>query len=63
MKMLGALADRLVGSIVPKTTAGACACNDSFYSPCGTNKCKLCRSNCNCTVTTCSACIYSGANC
>ncbi|TWD82531.1 hypothetical protein FB561_3664 [Kribbella amoyensis] len=31
---IGALADRLVTAVVPRSTAGACACGDTFWSAC-----------------------------
>ena len=57
-KVLGGLADRLVGAIVPKTTAGACPCNDCWNTPwnCGHGFCRRCCTNCNCTITTCEGC-------
>lgn len=60
---LGAVADRMVSAFVPKTTAGACPCNDVYYSKCSNGMCKRCRTNCNCTVTTCSSCTYASGNC
>ncbi len=58
-KTFDALADRLVGAIVPKTTAGACPCGDCYYTcyGCGTNS-RRCCTNCYCTSKTCSACVY-----
>jgi hypothetical protein len=55
MRMLGYLADRLVSSIVPKSTAGACPCGDSYYQACP-GGCKLCTTSCDCTKTTCGGC-------
>ena len=62
IKALGALADRLVAAVVPKTTAGACVCNDCYYTPCGSG-CKRCCANCNCTVVTCGSCSYPWSYC
>jgi hypothetical protein len=65
-RTLGILADRLVGAIVPKTNAGACVCNDCYYTPCsagGGNGCKRCCTNCNCTSTSCGACAYPSWYC
>lgn len=57
------LADRVVSSLAPRTTAGACPCGDTY-----TGYCRSCsdgrrrgifRTNCNCTQTTqvgCTAC-------
>jgi hypothetical protein len=61
-KLIGNLADRLVTAFVPKTTAGACPCNDSYFTSCGSS-CKLCWANCNCTKVTCSACEYPRSYC
>lgn len=65
-KMLGSLADRLVTAFVPKTTAGACPCNDCYYTSCvspGFGGCRRCCTNCNCTSTTCSGCGYPSQYC
>ena len=57
------LADRLVSSLAPKATAGACPCGDTY-----TGYCRSCsdrvrrgifRTNCDCSRTTqigCTAC-------
>jgi hypothetical protein len=57
IKALDAFADRLVAAVVPKTTAGACPCNDCYYTTCS-GGCKRCCSNCYCTSTSCSSCSY-----
>ncbi|MDX6258489.1 MAG: hypothetical protein QOH84_177 [Kribbellaceae bacterium] len=54
------LADRLVSSVLPKTTAGACPCNDTYTGycgGCGTRKAVLYRDNCDCTKTTRIGCV------
>lgn len=57
-KTLGRMTDRLLAVLVPKTTAGACACNDSwctgYYCPRG--KVATCRANCDCSKVTCGTC-------
>jgi hypothetical protein len=60
-KTLGLAADRLLDLLVPKTTAGACPCNDSYCTPyqCAPGKVRTARTNCDCSKTTYSAC-YSG---
>lgn len=62
-KMLTGFADRLVTAFVPKTTAGACPCNDCYYTRCSSGACKRCCANCNCTQTTCSSCQYPSSYC
>jgi hypothetical protein len=62
-KAFGRLADRFVLAFVPKTTAGACPCNDCWYTHCPNTLCKRCCSNCNCTQTTCSLCSYPPTSC
>lgn len=57
-KTLGRMSDRLLSVLVPKTTASACACNDSY---CTTTGCarglqRRCRDSCDCSKTTCGAC-------
>lgn len=62
---LGVLADRIVGLVVPRTTAGACACNGCEYERvqlglCASGCAHVCRGcNCNMLSYTCqptSAC-------
>jgi hypothetical protein len=48
-KVLGALADRLVALVVPKTTAGACPCFDCYYVPCP-GGCMYCCERCDCQL-------------
>ena len=62
-KTLGMLADRLVGAIVPKTAAGACVCNDCYYTQCYNPGCRRCCTNCNCTQETCGSCVYPKSYC
>ena len=62
-KTLGMLADRLVGAIVPKTAAGACVCNDCYYTQCYNTGCRRCCTNCNCTQETCGSCVYPKSYC
>lgn len=56
---LGRMTDRLLSVFVPKTTAGACACNDyvctNYYCADKTKK-QLCHWNCDCSKRTCSPC-------
>lgn len=58
------LADRLVTLVVPKTTAGACPCNDVSYRYCWCNWFTLrkmyqrCNLGCHCNVLNCSGCEY-----
>ena len=61
-RFLSAFADRMVTAVVPKTTAGACPCNDCYWTPCG-SLCMRCCTNCNCTSTTCGPCNGNPANC
>ncbi|EXG82799.1 hypothetical protein CryarDRAFT_4000 [Cryptosporangium arvum DSM 44712] len=57
------MADRFVSAFVPKTTAGACECNDCYYTGCTNGYCKRCCTNCHCTSTTCSSCTYRPEYC
>jgi hypothetical protein len=43
MRLIGMLADQLVAAVVPRTTAGACACNGCTYEK-----------NAKCVVTNCA---------
>jgi hypothetical protein len=59
---IGRLADRLLGAIVPKTSAGACACNDywctDYYGrgcPPGKRN-RRCHASCDCSKVTCAPC-------
>jgi len=60
-KTIGRLADRMLGLVVPKATAGACPCNDTVCVPCPNvpGKVRNARYNCNCTKVTYTAC-YTG---
>ena len=60
---LGKLADRFVMAFVPSTTAGACPCNDCYYTGCSNGYCKRCCTNCNCTAQSCSSCTYNPSYC
>ncbi|WP_328329882.1 hypothetical protein OHA70_07265 [Kribbella sp. NBC_00382] len=54
------LADRLVSSVLPKTTAGACPCNDTYTGYCNREcpgKKGLFRTNCDCSKTTLIGCV------
>lgn len=62
MRALGGMADRLLGHVVPRTSAGACACGDCYYTPYGSG-CKRCCANCTCTKTTCGSTIYPYSYC
>jgi hypothetical protein len=63
-RTLGMLADRLVAAIVPKSSAGACVCNDCYYTPCYNVGCRRCCTNCNCTAPpTCGSCVYPKSYC
>jgi len=58
------LADRLVGVVVPKTTAGACACDpDPYHVSCYCTGdifyWKPCQTDCNCH-TYCGKCVIAG---
>ena len=48
-RKLSRLADRLVAAVVPKTSAGACACNDCWCATGG----RWCCANCDCSKVTC----------
>lgn len=65
LKAIGVMGDRLVSLVVPKTTAGACPCNDCFWSYCGVLcprgfRPYVCRS-CNCSLT--SITCHQGVGC
>lgn len=66
-KAMGRLADRLLGVLVPKTTAAACPCNDYWTANCycynHRRYVKQCRSNCDCSVTTCGSCYWNYTYC
>lgn len=57
-KTLGRMSDRLLAVLVPKTSAGACACGDMWCSTsgCARGKVKTCRANCDCSIVKCEAC-------
>jgi hypothetical protein len=60
-KTLNVLADRLVGLVVPKTTAGACACNSCEpecvpSTVCTTRCARVCR-NCDCSRVLSRSCL------
>jgi hypothetical protein len=62
---LGALADRIVSAVVPKTTAGACPCNGCEPEFVPTSQCtsgcaRVCR-GCNCNFLSYSC--LSAVNC
>lgn len=58
MAVLGRLADRMLGAVLPQADAGACPCGDSYctYSGCPRGYKRTCRDNCNCTQTSCGPC-------
>lgn len=66
---LNKLADRLVNLVVPKTTAGACACNNWEYecfSGCRNFRCARVHRNCNCSQINGWSCVdgsYCGYIC
>jgi len=62
---LNTLADRLVTRLVPKITAGACACNGYEYecsSWCTITRCARVGRNCDCSKIISRSCV-SLANC
>lgn len=62
---LNTLADRLVSMVVPKTTAGACACNGceyEIYTRCASRCARVCR-NCDCSRIIGTPSCVSAANC
>jgi hypothetical protein len=69
MRAIGALADRMLTAVVPKTTAGACPCNDSYQAFCFCLKAyhkafyKTCHTNCDCSRTTCGDCFITNTYC
>jgi hypothetical protein len=56
-KVVGAVADRLINLMVPRATAGACACNDCYQTDnCSGAGCPMGTApyyctNCDCSVT------------
>lgn len=50
--VLGAVADRLVGLVVPRTTAAACACND-WVDHCIGHELVRCYYDCWCNLRRC----------
>jgi hypothetical protein len=58
---LGRMTDRLLSVFVPKTTAGACACNDYFCTSwgCAAGYVHRCHDSCDCTKRVCGTC-YRG---
>lgn len=58
MAVLGRLADRMLGAVLPKAAAGACACNDSWCTTtgCASYAKRTCRANCDCSKVTCGYC-------
>lgn len=67
--LVGSLADRTLALFVPKTTAGACACNDTYRQKCfclvAYHKTfwRTCRTNCDCSETTCGDCYITNDYC
>jgi hypothetical protein len=59
-KSIGLLADRVLSVVVPRTTAGACPCSDVYCTriDCPSGNVKECRTNCDCSVTTCGVCFW-----
>lgn len=68
-KTLNVLADRLVGLVVPKTTAGACACNSCEPECVPSTRCpsrcaRVCRGcNCNFLSLSCMTAVNCGYRC
>jgi hypothetical protein len=65
---VGTVADRFLNRLLPKATAGACPCGDSYYQVCycaaGRLIARFCRTNCDCSVTTCEvSCHYILGGC
>jgi hypothetical protein len=54
LKVFGAMADRLVGMVVPRTSAGACACEGGFTLLCSDGFLWSCQLNCGCHPHNCS---------
>jgi hypothetical protein len=69
MRMITKLADRMLSTVVPEITAGACCPDTYVYVQCGCSSKtkltyqKLCHPNCTCTELLCSGCIYNKAEC
>lgn len=61
-KTLGRMTDRLLAALVPKTTAGACPCGDSYCTPsgCSGGKVHKCRDSCDCKRQSCTPCLVNG---
>lgn len=52
-KALTALADRMVSLVVPRTTAGACACFGETVYRCNVCTYEQCQLSCRCDVINC----------
>jgi len=59
-RSIAGIADRLVNLVVPRVTAGACACGDRWVDACGkcgSHKAHLWQASCDCSKNTLLGCV------